>query len=347
MIHPRFDPWFGAIPGRKPFLGIALAAMLSLTASLGHAAGLKFIHIPDDAGGPAIDAALWTPCAQTPEPVRIKSMVVPALLDCPITAEKMPLIVISHGYGGWYLGHHDTAEALADAGFMVVVINHPHANFADMSEGNGLKPLRRRPADIKRTIDFMLGASPDAARIDPQRIGFYGFSQGGYTGLVVGGANPDFNKLPPRCSDPKALNCPPPTGQVQPAKRSLPAESLTHDPRIKAIVVADPLSVAFQTADSVKDVKVPLQIWGSQAGGGVAAAPEDIARLAHLLPTKPDFRVVPNAVHFSFLAPCPPQSHNEVCTDAPGFDRAAFHKSFNAEVLAFFRAHLMDRQQSQ
>jgi predicted dienelactone hydrolase len=30
----------------------------------------------------------------------------------------------------------------------------------------------------------------------------------------------------------------------------------------------------------------------------------------------------------------------ELCTDAPGFDRAAFHKQFDADVLAFFRAHL-------
>ena len=30
----------------------------------------------------------------------------------------------------------------------------------------------------------------------------------------------------------------------------------------------------------------------------------------------------------------------ELCTDAPGFDRVVFLKEFNAEVLAFFRAHL-------
>jgi predicted dienelactone hydrolase len=29
--------------------------------------------------------------------------------------------------------------------------------------------------------------------------------------------------------------------------------------------------------------------------------------------------------------------------DAPGFDRAAFHKQFNADVLAFFQAQLGER----
>jgi len=33
----------------------------------------------------------------------------------------------------------------------------------------------------------------------------------------------------------------------------------------------------------------------------------------------------------------------EICTDAPGFDRAAFHKEFNAAVLAFFRTQLGNR----
>jgi predicted dienelactone hydrolase len=119
--------------------------------------------------------------------MKIEGLTVPAAPNCPIAGEKLPLIVISHGYGGWYLGHHDTSEALADAGFIVVAINHPQANHADMSRANGLGVLIERPLDIKRTIDFMLTASPDAAKIDPQRVGFYGFSQGGYTGLVVAG----------------------------------------------------------------------------------------------------------------------------------------------------------------
>ena len=32
----------------------------------------------------------------------------------------------------------------------------------------------------------------------------------------------------------------------------------------------------------------------------------------------------------------------ELCTDAPGFDRVAFHKDLDAEVLAFLRKHLVE-----
>jgi predicted dienelactone hydrolase len=322
-------------------LHLALAVSFCLAIPPAQAAGLKLLHIPDDPNGPAIDAALWSPCVQAPVDVKIKSMTLPAALDCPISGNNLPLVIVSHGYGGWYFGHHDTAEALADAGFVVVAINHPHANYADMTRGNGLSPLISRPDDIKRTLDFMLTAFPDTFKIDPQRIGFYGFSQGGYTGLVVAGANPDFSKLPPRCSDPKAIDCPPPN-QARPAQQKRPAAAtLTHDPRIKAMVVADPLSIVFQTPDSVKDVTIPLQLWGSQLGGGGGASPKDIATLAQVLPEKPDVRIVPNAVHMSFLTTCPtgPES-SDACKDAPGFDRAAFHRDFNAEVVAFFRRHL-------
>jgi len=45
----------------------------------------------------------------------------------------------------------------------------------------------------------------------------------------------------------------------------------------------------------------------------------------------------------SFQAPCPPALAKEVpqiCVDANGFDRVAFHRQFDADVLVFFRTHL-------
>jgi hypothetical protein len=73
-------------------------------------------------------------------------------------------------------GHHDTAETLADAGFVVAAINHPGDNAFDASRTDDLSVLIERPSDIKRLIDFMLGAWPETTKIDRERIGVFGSS---------------------------------------------------------------------------------------------------------------------------------------------------------------------------
>jgi predicted dienelactone hydrolase len=314
----------------------ALAALFGLVTTLAQAAGLKSVEIAADADGPALKALIWSPCATAPTEIKIGPYLSPAVRDCPILGEKLPLIVISHGHGGNYLGHHDIAETLSDAGFVVAALTHPGDTFSDMSRNGDVSVLIERPTDVKRLIDFVLGPWPDAAKIDPQRIGFFGFSRGGYTGLVVGGGNPDFRHAP--CPDQQwPLLC------AQLHRNDVATPPLTHDSRIKAIVIADPLSF-FPMPDSLKDMKAPLQLWSSQYGGS-GVAPEIVAALVNDLPAKPDFHVVSNAAHFAFMAPCPTELTNqapEICADGPGFDRVAFHKEFDAQVLSFFRKHLVE-----
>ena len=177
--------------------------------------------------------------------------------------------------------------------------------------------------------------APDAARIDPARIGFFGFSRGGYTGLVLAGANPDFVHARVACPDPTWLIC------KQIRDHDLPRQPLTHDPRIKAYVLANPLD-EFPSADTLKDVHAPIQLWASESGGD-GVEPETIPALAGLLPQRPEFHVVPNTAHFAFVAPCSDalkQIAPRICTDANGFDRAAFHRALDAKALAFFTAKL-------
>ncbi len=127
--------------------------------------------------------------------------------NCPVAGEKLPLVVISHGHGGSFLGHHDTAEALADAGFVVVAINHPGDTTRDMSRADDPSVFVERPADIKRTIDFVLGSWSGSAKIDPERVGFFGFSRGGYTGLVAIGANLSLGKVLTLCEGAASPTC--------------------------------------------------------------------------------------------------------------------------------------------
>ena len=106
---------------------------------------------------------------------------------------------------GWFGGHHDTAAALADAGFVVAAINHPGDNGKDSSRSR--RPFRfvSRPADLVRLLDFLLKDWKDKAVVDPAKIGLFGFSKGGYTGLALIGAAPDFARFARGCKDDDAI----------------------------------------------------------------------------------------------------------------------------------------------
>ena len=121
--------------------------------------------------------------------------------DCPVTGAKLPLVIFSHGRGAWFGAHHDTAEALADAGFVVAAINHPGDNGNDLSRRDDLSVFASRPVDMVRLLDFMLDDWKDKAVIDPTRIGFFGFSKGGYTGLVLIGVTLDFERFAKFCKE--------------------------------------------------------------------------------------------------------------------------------------------------
>ena len=318
-------------------------ATLCLWSTFTHAAGFSTIEIPADAQGPALRAAVWTPCAAPAGEIALDRFTLPGVRDCPVQGDRLPLVVVSHGYGGSFLGHRDTAQALADAGFVVAAVTHSGDNYQLRGSANdSLSALATRTTDIKRLIDYMLGQWPAHARLSVERIGFYGFSRGGYTGLVLAGGIPEFERLPippssPCATAPEGDAC----AHVRRGFRQLLATPLTHDRRIRAAVIADPLSMVFD-ARGLRDVTIPIQLWSS-AFGGDGVTPESVLAVRRNLPSAPDWRMAENAAHFGFLAPCPAAqiaSQPEICRDPVGFDRVAFHASFNAQVLAFFSQQL-------
>ena len=320
--------------GLKKYLAPAL--VLCCLASRAEAAGIQLLD--SDAG---LAGAIWYPCAGEPKHVSLGHIAPPldigltGVKDCPVTGTKLPLVIFSHGRGGWFGGHDDTAEALADAGFVVAAINHPGDSGNDSSQRDSLSVLASRPADIIRLLDFMLNGWKDRAVLDPARIGFFGFSAGAYTGLVLAGGNPEFRRIAPYCTESnKSLGC------EQFRSGDIPSNP-PHEPRIRAAVLAD-IAVNFAfTEEGLAGVHIPLLIWRSKSGGG-GVDPKNVVLTASSLPDKPEIHVVP-AGHFAFLAPCSPQFAANLprfCTDPPGFDRIAFHRDFDASVVSFFREHL-------
>lgn len=316
---------------RKAFCSFVV--LLSCLASSADAAGIQLFN-----NGPHLTGAIWYPCDAKPKDVELGDLRVSAdyglmgVKDCPVTATKLPLVIISHGYVGWFGGHHDTAAALADAGFVVAAINHPGDSANDSSKKDDLSSFLSRPADMVRLLDFMLHDWKDRAVVDTAKIGLFGFSKGGYTGLALIGAAPDFGRYARGCTDASTF-----CDQL----RSSDIPALPQDARIRAAVIADPIP-AFFTQSNLAAIKIPVQFWRAEFGIGIID-PEGTARVARALPGQPEIHSVP-ASHFAFLAPCSLQltaALPRICTDKPtGFDRAAFHREFNESVARFFHERL-------
>lgn len=322
--------------GCSQALFLSLLLLFTVTA---RAAGLREIQISPDSSGPQISARLWTPCATPPGPIVVDSeagkRTIQGVKDCAVVGKNLPLIVISHGLFGDVFSHHDTAEFLADAGFAVVTLNHTmDAASASRESVDNISSFLVRPVDIKRTLTFLLSDSQKVVDIDARRIGFFGFSRGGYTGLVLAGAVPNFRALPFPCPD-EFFMC------KQIRDGDIPDHEPGEDPRFKAFVIADPVSF-FPNKASLKKVAAPIQLWSSRHGG-MGVRPEDVASVAKDLPVPPDLQRPPNSGHLSFQFPCSEEvakTLSFVCTDPPGFDRAAFHSMFNERVLEFLRKNL-------
>ena len=269
-------------------------------------------------GGEFIEGGVWLPTAGDGSP--------------------RPLVVISHGNSGWYRGHSDTAEALTTAGFVVASLTHPGDNYQDQSRG--LRLTGRAP-QLSALIDYMTetGAGPGA--IDDTRIGAFGFSAGGFTVTSIIGGVSDPGAIRAHCAaQPEVFAC-----RLVAMFGGLDLATWrpeTGDGRVKAAVIAAPAFGLAFTDQSLASVIVPVQLWQA-ADDRILPSPWNAEPVRDRLGGTVDYHRVENAGHYDFLTPCAAEMRTampELCTSAPGFDRAGFKVVFNAEVVRFFRAAL-------
>jgi predicted dienelactone hydrolase len=318
----------------KLFPAVA-AFVMALAGACVHAAGFQH-GLAADSDGKPLQIGIWYPSQATVRPTVMGPTTMSVAVDAIAQGKALPLVVISHGTGSSFLAHFDTAIALADAGFVVAAVTHAGDNYADQSRS---ADIMDRPRQISRVIDHMLSAWDGHATIDPARIGMFGFSAGGFTTLVSIGGVPDFARIGPVCRQyPGDFACQliaKSGGNLAAPPTSTTARAA--DPRIKAAVVAAPALGFTFSPDGLNTVKMPVQLW--RAENDVLVPHPRYAEAVRLaLPQAPDYHVVANAGHYDFLVPCGTALASMVpaiCTSAAGFDRAAFHASFNAAVVNF------------
>ncbi len=326
--------------------GLAFAVLALLIAPIYAAvaanAGFETVRIANGVE-PPLTVGIWYPTDAPAKEHSLGTFIQTVAPGAPVAGRGLPLVVLSHGGAGSFESHYDTALALARAGFVAAAVSHAGDTYDDQSQV--LRPWRRS-AQLRRLVSYMLDEWPQHGRLDGARVGAFGFSNGGFTVLVAAGGVPDLGRTGPYCqAHPEHDLCQAlKQAGVAPGHFGIdaPPGAWIPDRRIKAVVIAAPaFGFAFDRA-GLKDVRIPIQLWRA-ADDHHQPNPwyGETVRLG--LPRPPEYHVIAGTGHYGFLPPCGPRlaaMAPRICADPPGFDRAAFHHAFNAQIVRFFRANL-------
>ncbi|HSL31368.1 MAG TPA: dienelactone hydrolase family protein [Anaerolineales bacterium] len=300
--------------------------------------GFQIIQTTDADGRP-LAAGVWYPTQSRPRPTTLLGLVLMDVArDAPVSGRDLPLVVISHGNGGGPASHADLALALANAGYIAVAPMHAGDNYADQSAFGSLAWLTGRTQEVHATLDYMLNDWQGHDHIDPQRIGAFGFSAGGFTVLTAAGAQPDLSIVAKHCAESPEFVCDLLRSVNSPILNldtPTMGDAFSPDMRIKAAVVAAPGLGFTMTPNGLDKVQIPIQLWSGENDINVPYA-TNTKPVLEALGSRAEFHSVPGAGHFSFLAPCGPLAPPELCSDEGQFDRKAFHVEMNSRVIEFF-----------
>lgn len=323
-----------------------LAGSMALASLSIEAAGFQEVEVIDP-GFKNLTVGIWYPSDQ-PEPNEPNTRFgLPVALNAPVSKTNGGLIVISHGYGGWYAGHADTAAALADAGFIVAAPSHTGNTWSDMSSSIDQWAIDR-PRHMSKVIDHLTSDSQWSSYFEPENIGVYGFSAGGYTAIGLIGGVPDISGANAYCEKhPSEFVCR--EGMIQSMFNSgmhtLPPTSWGADSRVKTAVISAPGLAFAYTEESLSNVTADVQLWSGDLDESVPTD-TNAAVLAERLPRAPETHWVKDASHFAFMVVAcreafkrdDPVEYEMVCGDPEGFDRIAFHEDMHEQMARFYEA---------
>ena len=333
-------------------LAAAATLLLAVQTATAEPAGVRSLAIPAEHHGREMSGALWYPSAGGGQMISFGENAVfngtPVLEDARMAEGPFPVILASHGLGGHIGALGWLTAGLAEAGALVLSVNHPNSTRRDYNLQEGLKHWTRTE-DLRAALDWLAARPELAAHADFSRIYAVGFSAGGWTALSLGGLRADLEGYGALCetAPPSPWHC----ADLARRGADLDAYSVTEwdasrkDDRVGAVAAIDPaLTYGLGKAHS-RDLVNKVLLIG--LGGAETRLPstdfsETGSGLAALLPNAEIETMVP-AAHFSALLTCKPQGpailseegDDPICDDPQGTERAALHKRVVARIATF------------
>ncbi len=309
--------------------------------------GTSTVNISDAPRGRALTTQIWFEAAAGSKAsgfspllpiadIAIATNAVPA--QSITSAAKRPLIVISHGNWGTRFSQGWLARELVQAGYVVITPSHPGTMNDDRSLSGSVR-LWDRSADVKVVLDQLLQDPKWAALIDANRIGFFGHSFGGWTGLSLAGGRYDKASQTAGCEaqQPKDMYCNGWATQDISGVSMEGSDTDYRDPRIKAYYLAAAGPGSSMTVSSLKSIKVPIA-FDTAKFDEVLAPKENAHFLAATIPGATE--VTRDVGHFTYVPECKPIigviAAKLICTDPKGVDRADVHRVVGKAVVSFF-----------
>jgi predicted dienelactone hydrolase len=220
-----------ALPGRGRIT--AMSAVTGKLEAADRALTVRFWYPADAAakGEPVrYDHVMRFP-GKPPFPVASQGI---AIADAkPLAAKNFPLVLMSHGYGGWNTQFSNLAEHIAAQGYVVAAINHDDMVADSLSSfvQSFANVLLDRSLDQRQVLTQIIAGvharkAPYLDLVDPDTIGLIGYSMGAYGAIGTAGAPYRYDAGPLK-------NLP------QAAREALQAAS-AQPPPIKSLVVFAP-----------------------------------------------------------------------------------------------------------
>jgi predicted dienelactone hydrolase len=246
-------------------------------------------------------------------------------MDAALEGAVRGVVIVSHGNNGTPWTHRDTACELVRSNYAVVLVEHIGNSRSDGSLERSFENLVNRPRHVRLALDWALGNSKFASALRSKPVAGVGHSIGVYTLLAAAGGHPTAFAQ----------------ANLEGPQKPVPVQ---RDARLRALVLLAPASIWFSVNGSLSEVDVPILLRAGEQDALTPALHSELIVRGVQEPDRVDYRVVPGAGHFSFQSPFPASMTRPdfpPSQDPPGFDRRAYQKLMNAEILSFLERQLV------